>query len=212
VKNNVLIDNEALRARLNIRDFFIENAVRQIYDNVGQVLSLVRMDLDVVRSDRNLVALMQSAGQLVAQSIRDLRFMSKNFNPDTHLLQHAGFTESTRRVIEILYPKNAPLVSFKEQQIGMQPEVKLIAFSMLLKMLISIKEAQKTCSEVIVSSTRTALQIALRFKDKSAKLIWQHKAEEFIGLTQTVALLDGEFRNISGGKGMTTWKLKIPLK
>jgi hypothetical protein len=209
VNNSLLIDIEALRARLKIRDFFLENTVREIYQNVGQVLSAVRIELDAARPDPGI---MHSAGQLVGQSIRDLRLMSKHFNPDTALLEHGGFTETIKRVTEILYPENAPVISCKERQNGIQPEVKWIAFSAFLKMLIRIKEKEKWCSGVVVSSTQTALNMALSFESKSEDEKQENRAEEMAGLNQSIALLQGECQFINKRNGMTIWKLNIPLK
>jgi len=206
VNNSLLIDNEALRARLKIRDFFLDNTVREIYQNVGQALSAVRLELDAARLD---LAMIQAAGQIVAQAIRDLRRMGKNFNPDATLLEQEGFTESIKSVIGIVYPENAPAVTCNHRQADIRPEVKFIAFNAFLKMLVTIKENQKECSSVLVSSTRRALHIALDFESTREEA---NSLGQTAGLDESVSLLNGQFHSTTRRSGISTWKLSIPLK
>jgi hypothetical protein len=194
---------------LKIRDFFLENTVRDIYQGIGQVLSAVRLELSAAQPDPESI---RAAGDLVGQSIRDLRIMSRNFNPDTVLLEQEGFTESIKRVIAIACPEKAPVVSCKEQWYGIRPEIKLIAFYAFLEMVITLKEKEKTCSSVLVSSTKMTLNIALSFDSRREEVDQESSKEEMAGFHRTVALLEGNFRSKTRRDGITTWKLTIPIK
>jgi nitrate/nitrite-specific signal transduction histidine kinase len=76
-----LFKYEILRARLETRNFFLKNTVREVYENIGQVLSLVRLQLALIDGaskeekniDEELNVNIESSGKLVGQSIKDLR-------------------------------------------------------------------------------------------------------------------------------------------
>src|SRR5437868_1494947 len=119
----LLFRHEALRARLDIRDFFLKNTVREVYENIGQVLSLVRMQLALLAADtKAVVKSVESPGNLVGQSIRDLRVMCKSFYPDAEILSDQGFVEALRDTARILYQQEEPVITIKGTQEEMQPE------------------------------------------------------------------------------------------
>src|ERR671926_1311362 len=100
----LLFRHDVLRARLDIRDFFLKNTVREVYENIGQVLSLERMQLAMLDSDKKAaIASIESPGNLVGQSIRDLRVMCKSFYPDADIINENGFVEALRDTITILF-------------------------------------------------------------------------------------------------------------
>ena len=137
----LLFRHEALRARLDIRDFFLKNTVREVYENIGQVLSLVRMQLAML--DTNKKVAMESAespGHLVGQSIRDLRVMCKSFYPDAEISNEEGFVEALRNTVKILYQLDDPAITINGIEKEIQHELKLVVFKMIQEILTLIKE------------------------------------------------------------------------
>src|SRR5215210_5391616 len=131
---------EALRARLEIRDFFLKTAVRDVYENIGQVLSLVRMQLahldTTTKVDIN--EKIDTSGILIGQSIRDLRVMCKSFYPDADLLKEEGLVEGLDNSIRILFPGILPVIEVKGVRKDIEPDLKLIIFKTVLQLLNEI--------------------------------------------------------------------------
>src|SRR5262245_21081184 len=98
VNNKTLFDLEVLRARLEIRDFFLKDLYREVYENIGQLLSLVRVML-AKPGDR-----VEPASELVGKTIRELREMCRQFYPDEDLLKENGFNQAMSKIIAIIFP------------------------------------------------------------------------------------------------------------
>src|SRR5215210_9587793 len=118
---------EALRARLEIRDFFLKTAVRDVYENIGQVLSLVRMQLAHLNTNAkvDINEKIDTSGNLIGQSIRDLRVMCRNFYPDLELLKEEGLVEGAENCIRILFPGIFPVIEIKGVRKAIEPDLKL---------------------------------------------------------------------------------------
>lgn len=205
-------ENEALRARLNIRDFFLNHTVREVYENIGQVLSLVRMELSVAAPNDKMKGHMESAGRLVGQSIRDLRLMTRSFHPDADLLQEGGFSESLEKVLAILYPVNAPILICQEKQNDIQSVLKLIVFDVLLKLLISLEHKKQACTHLAVIFTKTSLKINLDFTGDGGNPKQDHIKASVTPICRNIRLLQGEFNVLKTRSGLYNLKLMIPIK
>lgn len=144
---------EVARARLQIRDFFLRTSIREVYENIGQVLSLVRMQLSML--DETSLAKAEvnihSSGNLVGQSIRDLRAMSKSFYPDADILQEHGFVEACKSSIKILFDTEKPLIKIKGVPKTIDGNLKLVIFRMVQEILIAIKEYKDEFVSLIIS-------------------------------------------------------------
>src|SRR5688572_30801693 len=119
-----LFELEVLRARLEIRDFFLKNLFREVYENIGQVLSLVRVMLASPGAGT------ERASELVGKSIRDLRQMCKSFFPDADLLQQNGFANGIKETVEIIYP-GSQSIKLIEATDDIEPGRMLIVFSLV---------------------------------------------------------------------------------
>ncbi len=157
----LLFSHEVLRARLDIRDFFLKYTVREVYENIGQVLSLVRMQLAMLdTSNKGVAENIDSPGHLVGQSIRDLRVMCKSFYPDADILNEGGFVEALRDTVKILYEEPEFIIKTKGFQKEIQSDLQLIVFKMIQEILILIQESYG----ILVSLTITYLDNEVKYK------------------------------------------------
>jgi len=93
--------NELLKAQLEIQEQTLTNIGREIHDNIGQVLSFVKLSLNP--ADGNLEQLqnkMHDSRELVAKAINDLRDLSKSLNIQ-HFV-HLGLVKAIELEIERL--------------------------------------------------------------------------------------------------------------
>lgn len=87
-----------LKSQIEIQEQTLQHISREIHDNIGQVLSLVSLNLNTITvSDKE--KLMFTNG-LVTKAIDDLRGLSKSLNPDR--VKTIGITESIKTELDQL--------------------------------------------------------------------------------------------------------------
>ena len=215
--NKLLFINMTLKARLDIRNFFLKNTVREIYENVGQVLSVVRMQLEVLDANDNPEThqSVHSPGHLVAQSIRDLRAMCKSFYPDADIIKDEGFNEAFVNTIQILFRNTKPVIKIKGVRKDIQPELKLIIFKIMLEVLTAIKEMEGENPGLSISYTKEEIQLTVSYKGKEITLdteIADGVPETGLTLVQGLQIIGGKFNVIKSKTGTVRIKLISPLK
>ncbi len=139
-KKKFLFNYEILKARLAIRDVFMQNAVKNIYENIGQVLSLIRMQL--AAHSLTSVPSSNEAGNLVAQSIKDLRLMGNSFHPDDDLLAHDVDARGFCDALNLMYLGQWTSAGGNKISNTIEPELRLY----LVKLLQDIVHTLHACN------------------------------------------------------------------
>lgn len=93
---------EILRTQLEIQEQTFQNISQEIHDNIGQMLSLVKLNLNTVDfNDVSAAATkVHSSRDLVSKVISDLRDLSKSLNPE--IITKIGLTEAVGRELLIV--------------------------------------------------------------------------------------------------------------
>lgn len=208
------LNHEVLRARLNIRDFFHNAVFREVYENIGQVLSLAKMQLTPVaaidyevREQRT-----ESASELLGQSIKDLRSMCKFFQPDTDLLKEGGFNRGIREISALIYPNEDYSIKLKDAKREMAPSTLLIVFNMLLEILIAIKKSQGILISLILSYSKRSAECLLKYRGQD--IFTKNSAadgEDGLTLHQRARLIEGSLVILKSSAGNIDMKLIFPL-
>ncbi|HTD95247.1 MAG TPA: histidine kinase, partial [Chitinophagaceae bacterium] len=96
-KNKLLLEKEMmgiqfeqtlLQSKLEIQEQTFADISREIHDNIGQVLSLARINLNTIRSE-NDAAKIDLVDELMGKAILDLRTLSHSL--DTDLIRNKGW-------------------------------------------------------------------------------------------------------------------------
>jgi two-component system, NarL family, sensor kinase len=89
--------HEVMRSQIEIQEQSFHNISQEIHDNIGQVLSLVKLNLNTV--DEGLPELMheklRTSRELIGRAITDLRGLSKSLNAD--IIREIGLSEAIKR-------------------------------------------------------------------------------------------------------------------
>src|SRR5687768_13806001 len=103
----LLCQYEILRSRLEIKEHYLKTVVNEVYDNIGQVLSLIRIQLSLVRSDfeTGKKENIDQSGELVGKTIRDLRSMCQFLYPETDIIDSSGFNHAVEHEIKTRFPE-----------------------------------------------------------------------------------------------------------
>jgi hypothetical protein len=213
----LLIKYEILRARLEIREFFLKTSVKEVYENIGQVLSLVRMQLSIFDPEKlghKTEDIVQS-GDLVGQSIRDLRSMCRSFYPDVDLLKNGGFIEGLESTLKILDLTDKETIKVKGTPKDMAEGLKLITFKMMQDILIAIQKIEGHYKSMVVSYGEKTVSFTTRY---TGELIDINRKNSFsaedlsLSLTDTAHLIDGNISTRKGKAGTPSLTLQVPLK
>jgi two-component system, NarL family, sensor kinase len=93
---------ELLNATLEIQEQTFQNISQEIHDNIGQVLTLAKLNLNTVGAELppSTHEKILSTKELVAKAINDLRDLSKSLNPD--MIREVGLCEAINRDLSLL--------------------------------------------------------------------------------------------------------------
>jgi signal transduction histidine kinase len=216
MNNGLLIKHEALRAQLNIRDFFLHHTVREVYENIGQALSFVRMQLPG-QSIQNAAhpQQMDRLGEVVAQTIKDLRVMCNDLYPDVALVKETGFIEMLNRLVAILFPHTGSPVHYEEAPHRLPAHLRLILFNIIQEILIMIKEQEKAFVQLTVSFDTSRLQVVFLHTGKAltfGKATTLQQPGDALTLQQRIKLIRGKLKTIKNTGGPHRLELRILQK
>jgi two-component system, NarL family, sensor kinase len=100
IKNAYL--QEILKAQLEMKEQTLHTIAQEIHDNIGQVLSLAKLNLNTIllADDNPSASKITNTKELVGKAIQDLRNLSKSLNTD-HISQKK-LSESLRFELEMI--------------------------------------------------------------------------------------------------------------
>ncbi len=87
-------EEEINKSKLEIQEQALKNISWEIHDNIGQLLSVAKMQLNIVQmsvpeEQKNKI---QETGNIVSKSLEELRGLAKSLNPET--IKNKGLIES----------------------------------------------------------------------------------------------------------------------
>ena len=87
-------EEEITKSKLEIQEQALQNISWEIHDNVGQLLSVAKMQLNMLQLNvpETQQSKIQETGDIVSKSLQELRGLAKSLNPDT--IKNKGLIES----------------------------------------------------------------------------------------------------------------------
>ena len=157
-------EREILRTQLEVQEQTHQQISRDIHDNVGQVLAVVRMYLKGLQdsADETAKPRIQETDQLVGGAITDLRNLAHSLSSEQ--LKKNGLAAVLRAEVD-------RIANTGQMEIGMNStsedaaadhEIKLILFRICQELLANmIRHSQATKATVTLNETRTAIDIII---------------------------------------------------
>jgi signal transduction histidine kinase len=134
---------ELLRTQLEIQEQTFKTISQEIHDNIGQMLSLAKMNLSKFEIDRhNSDEAVLNAKNLVSQAVSELRDLSKTLNTDT--ISTIGIIKSIELELQLVEKTTGIKTKLEEEGdlLTLQPQQELILFRIVQEALHnSIKHA-----------------------------------------------------------------------
>lgn len=153
-----------LQTQLEIQEQTLKNISQEIHDNVGQVLSLAKLNLNMMdtRKPELLQGKIDSTLHQVTKAINDLRNLSKSFNSDNIIDQ--GLIKAIAAELEMIHKSGSHHTEFRVTGPSntLEPQKELILFRIVQEALHNIiKHAGATTVRVRAEYEPGQLQLSV---------------------------------------------------
>jgi len=148
----VQYEQTILQSQLEIQEQTFKNISQEIHDNIGQVLSLAKLNLNTIPNPENAekIALTE---ELLGKAISDLRDLSKSLNSEK--ITDIGICEAIKQELAMIEKASAQIKTTylcDDHEITLSNEKTIIAFRMMQEILNNIlKHAKATVITVNIA-------------------------------------------------------------
>lgn len=214
----LLYQHEVLRSRLKIREHYLKTVVREVYENIGQILCLIRVQLAALHPgfENGQQAAIDSSGELVGKTIRDLRGMCRLLYPEEDIISGTGFTDALVQEIKILFPEAECYVqSALPDPAILRGEKGVILFGLLLELFTLIKEKQNgTISRAHIEYTEQQLNFCFNCRGDNLERSGATDSSIFTELSifDRAVLVGGSLQIKNKEQEDIRIKLEVPIK
>ena len=147
-----IYEREALRSQLEIQENTLKTISQELHDNIGQVLSVVKLSLSILPIEKEHTAYehVQNTQQMLNKAIYDLSDLTKSLHTDR--IAQVGLVESIR--FELAGIKRAGIMKVQFQQegteMGFDEQKAIFLFRIFQETINNILKHSKA-TEVIVN-------------------------------------------------------------
>jgi signal transduction histidine kinase len=171
-------EHTLLQSQLEIQEQTFTNISQEIHDNIGQVLSLVRLNIRMLEEQPDKQRICQT-DELVGKAIRDLRAITQQLNTD--YIKEAGIVEAIRQLLISVEQSGKFKISFKiEEACFNLDENKAIILFRIMQEIINniIKHSEATAIDVVIEGNETlrSIRISDNGKGFDTAVITEHRA------------------------------------
>lgn len=155
-------ESTLLKSQLEIQEQTFRNISQEIHDNIGQALSLAKLNLNTINTN-NLEDKLSLTESLLSKAIADLRDLSKSLNGEkiTDLGLQAAI-EHELALIEKALPIKTSLQT-NETDFTLDDRQVIVVFRMIQEVLNNIlKHAHATAIDVTITALETETRVCLK--------------------------------------------------
>jgi signal transduction histidine kinase len=202
-----------LQSRIEIQEETFKNISQEIHDNIGQVLSLVKLNLNALspQQEADKERLSSTIG-LVSKSIKDLRDLAKSINTD--YVSGIGLSNAIRQQLVILQKSGNYETPFEVHgdAANLTKQDELILFRVVQEVLNNIvKHAEASVISTELFYTHNELVVRIADNGKGFNI---NEAASGLGLSNMrsrILLIKGQFSITSApGRGATVL-ITVPI-
>lgn len=158
-------EREILQSQIEVQNATLQHIGQELHDNIGQLLSVARLNLtvveDIIDSTDNQFYIKQ-ANELVAQSLNDLRSLSKSLDGDfvADFGLHESIAQELNRIRRTQRFDTEFVLLGQPYSIGFQPEI--VVFRIAQEILTNaLKHSNATLLTAKLSYEPTLLSLQL---------------------------------------------------
>jgi two-component system, NarL family, sensor kinase len=148
-----IYQNEILKAQLEMQEQTVRTISQEIHDNIGQILSLIRLNISTIKAEENSPSERKiiTSKELLDKAIEDLRDLSKRLN--TEYVSQQSLADSLRFQLTLIQRTELYETTLEVHgpERPLEPEKKLIVFRIAQEALNNIlKHAEAKNISVLV--------------------------------------------------------------
>jgi signal transduction histidine kinase len=204
---------ELLRTQLEIQEQTLKNISQEIHDNIGQTLSLAKLNLNTIDLQKqNAQEKILSSKDLVSKAIQDLRNLSRSLNTDSVL--SSGLLKAIETELAIINHVGSFKTAFqtKGQTIRIDSKKELILFRIV----------QEAINNIIKHSAANSILVNLDFTNEHLKIEISDNGKGFEAIPDSAEgqglrnmksraeLIGGNF-NVASNSNGTTITVTLPI-
>ncbi|WP_168207895.1 sensor histidine kinase [Spirosoma sp. KCTC 42546] len=173
---------ELFKAQLEVQEQTLHYVSEEIHDNIGQILSLVRLNLSTIKIlEVQNSPKIQSSKQLLDQAIEDLRSLSKRLN--SNYVSQKTLSESLKLQVNYIEKTGAFLATFETS--GEEPtissDIKLIIFRIAQEAINNaLKHSKATHITVVITYSDCQIVVSINDNGKGFLINTQENSDNYI--------------------------------
>ncbi len=198
--------------QIEIQEHALKNIAWELHDNVGQLLSLARLELNILQtiSVKNAHKI-EEISSIIGDSLQEIRAISKTLNAE--VINNLGLVESVQVEIDRFNRLNFIKTKFdkrgEEYQVSAQDEI--ILFRMIQEFFSNtIKHSKATELQVVIDFLPDILKICVKDNGQGFNLEKAKKGSGLINIKSRAELINTQLEYQSGDSG-TQMKLMYPI-
>lgn len=176
-KMQARFQQELLRTQLEIQEQTFKTISQEIHDNIGQMLSLAKLNLNTVdlHNEESATEKIGSAKGLVSKAIQDLRDLSKTLNTET--ITAVGLLSAVEAELHLLHKTGTLQTTFDVTgtPVRLDPQKQLILFRIV----------QEALHNVIKHAGASGVRVQAAFEPEQMRLLIADDGCGFDGTTGT---------------------------
>lgn len=159
-------EEEIIKSKLETQEQTLQNISWELHDNIGQLLSVARMQLNIIQVDlnENKKNLVNETGEIISKSLQEIRSLSKLLNPE--VVKNIGLEEAIQLEIDRFNRLNfinaSLIINGDSRAINQKDEI--ILFRILQEFLSNSVKHSKT-SKLEVTLTYSTDTLTIRIQD-----------------------------------------------
>lgn len=210
------LNEQLLKTEIEIQEQTLKNVSQEIHDNIGQVLSLAKLNLGIIgkfdpgQDDQKLLA----TKELISKAINDLRDLARSMHGEK--IAEIGLQNAVDNELKILQNTGQFQTHLKVEGIPykLNPHAQMILFRIMQEALHNELKHSKA-KNIYVDFTYSPLEFILLLKDDGVGFNMEklHSSETGIGLKSMknrASLIGGEFSINSSENNGTSIIIKVP--
>lgn len=206
-------ENALLQTQLEIQEQTFQNISREIHDNIGQKLTLAKLNLNTLPlfSDQNVLERVNDSVAMISESIADLSDVARSMGQD--IILNNGLIKAIEFEISHLQKSGLYEISFSisDNTAFLEGQQELILFRIVQESLHNIiKHAEASC--IIITLDYTPHQLSLEIKDNGKGFDKELKSfgNGLSNIKNRAAMINGKAAIESSNIG-TSIKINLPI-
>ena len=161
---DLYFQSELVKTRIEIKDQTLSEISKELHDNIGQIISVAIMQLNISISNKNVqISELKDLKNVLAKSLDELRILSRIINKD-NLLQN-NFLEAIQQDLERI--KKLKKIKYNFNQVGLVPSIneehELIIYRIFQEALHnSLKHSRSDLFDVHIETTDAVFKLKLQ--------------------------------------------------